>query len=144
MRMYRQRRCRTISTISRHRLLPFVLAAAALALAATSFATASTHAGHAVPNSAALGAIRSDVQQWLTSAGFKGFRVSEVMAFANNDYVAVDGVDGKPAFELLTSSSTNWVMEEPASMMWNTKYGMLRGSATTIEPIPGMSMMWAG
>jgi hypothetical protein len=35
--------------------------------------------------------------------GFGGFRVSEAMAFSNNDYVAVHNPQGKPAFELLTT-----------------------------------------
>lgn len=33
------------------------------------------------------------------------------------------------------------LMEEPASMMWNTEYGMLPHTSGTLEPISGMSMM---
>jgi hypothetical protein len=126
-----------------------VIAAAAVALAATSVATASprTHtnpATTALPTPAALAAIRDHVQQWLASAGFDGFRVREVMAFSNNDYAAVDGKSGKPAFELLVAPVQSWLMEEPASMMWNTRYGMLGNTSQTLEPIPGMSMMWGG
>ena len=140
----------TIIGMHTHRYLAAVLAVGAATLAAASFATASTRLHQASsatavsPTQSALGTARVSVQQWLVGAGFKGFRVSEVMAFNNNDYVAVDGTNGKPAFELLTSPSGNWVMEEPASMMWNTTYGMLHGTATTVEPVPGMSMMWGG
>jgi hypothetical protein len=138
----------TIIVMHIHRYFTAVLAVGAATLAAASFATASTRLHQAAtavtPTKAALGTVRGSVEQWLAGAGFKGFHVSEVMVFSNNDYVAVDGTNGKPAFELLTSPSVNWVMEEPASMMWNTKYGMLRGTGTTLEPVPGLSMMWGG
>jgi len=68
--------------------------------------------------------VRDRVERWLQSPGLSGFRVSEVMAFTNNDYVAVQDARGKPAFELLTEPS-GWLMEEPPSMMWNTRYGMM-------------------
>ena len=132
------------------RLLTSVLGAGMMTLAAVSLATASTHARErsapsaAVPTSAELSAVQGTVQQWLASLGFKGFRVSEVMAFTNNDYVAVDGKNRKPAFELIIAPDLSWLMEEPASMMWNTRYGMLRGTNTTYEPLPGLSMMWGG
>ena len=73
-----------------------------------------------------------------------GFRVSEVMAFSHNDYVAVDDEQGKPAFELLVAPNQSWVMEEPASMMWNTRYGIDRGAGSPSGPIRGMGMMWGG
>ncbi|HEY8673160.1 MAG TPA: hypothetical protein VIM76_05320, partial [Candidatus Dormibacteraeota bacterium] len=76
------------------------------------------------PSPSALGAVRDRVERWLQSPGLSGFRVSEVMAFTNNDYVAVQDARGKPAFELLTAPS-GWLMEEPPSMMWNTRYGMM-------------------
>ncbi len=126
------------------------LVAGAMALATASLAIASPRAHSssaattAVPSSAALGAIRDRVQQWLVSAGFNGFRVSEIMAFTNNDYAAVNDKSGKPAFELLVAPNRSWLMEEPASMMWNTSYGMLANTSRTVEPIPGMSMMWGG
>jgi hypothetical protein len=49
------------------------------------------------------------------------------MAFSNNDYVAVNDRSGKPAFELLYYPGTKWLLEEHVSMMWNTRYGMMRG-----------------
>ena len=79
------------------------------------------------PSSRALGKVRNQVDSWLGSRGFTGFRVSEVMAFARNDYVAVQDAKGKPAFELLTPANLRWLMEEPPSMMWNTRYGMMGG-----------------
>ena len=60
-------------------------------------------AGNAVPTGAQLTQVRNHVNVWLTSNGFKGFTVAEVMAFTNNDYVAVRDKSGKPAFELLTN-----------------------------------------
>ena len=74
-----------------------------------------------------LGDVRDWVERWLDSRGFEGFRVGEVMAFTNNDYVLVLDTNGKPAFELLTGPGQAWLMEAPASMMCNTRYGMMRG-----------------
>ena len=136
--------------MSQRRLLTGLIAAGVTALVVVSLAIASTDthqhssAAAAAPTSAELSAVQGTVQQWLASAGFKGFRVSEVMAFADNDYVAVNGKEGSPAFELIIAPDLSWLMEEPASMMWNTRYGMLRGTGSTYEPIPGLSMMWGG
>lgn len=63
------------------------------------------------------------------------------MAFTNNDYVAVRDAKGKPAFELLTGRNLGWLMEEPPSMMWNTRYGMMRGLGRTWS---GMGSMMSG
>jgi hypothetical protein len=117
------------------------LATAVVVLAAPQSRSAPASASTAGPS---LAAARNSLQAWLSTAGFPGFKVSEVMAFRNNDYVAVNDNSGKPAFELLTAPDLSWVMEEPAGMMWNTKYGMLRGTTGTLEPIPGLNMMWGG
>ena len=93
------------------------------------------------PSASALGSIRGEVESWLRSRGYGGFRVSEVMAFSNNDYVAVRDAKGKPAFELLTTPSLSWLMEEPPSMMWNTRYGMMRGYGRSWS---GMGSMMGG
>ncbi len=93
--------------------------------------------GTAKPTAAQLGAVRDRIDRWLAQAGFAGFRVAEVMAFTNNDYVAVHDPRGKPAFELLTDLATSWVMEEPPSMMWNTRYGMARGGVGGVGPMMG-------
>ena len=89
-------------------------------------------------------------ERWLQTSGFKGFRVSEVMAFSLNDYVAVHDRKGNPAFELLTGRNLGWLMEEPPSMMWNTRYGMMGGvdgrpgSRGFVGPMMGGSMMSGG
>ena len=56
-----------------------------------------------------------------------GYRVSEVMAFTNNDYVVVRNSAGRNAFELLTAPAAGWLMLEPPSLVWNTRYGMRTG-----------------
>jgi hypothetical protein len=84
------------------------------------------------------------VDSWLGENGFKGFKVAEVMAFTNNDYVAVHDTSGKPAFELLTDLNTNWLMEEPPSMMWNTRYGVMGDFGSRVGPMMGGSMMTGG
>jgi hypothetical protein len=112
----------------------------AVLLAALSLGAVSS----AAPAPVSLSAISDRVQTWLDSSQLSGFKVAEVMAFTTNDYVAVNDKAGKPAFELLVGPKRSWLMEEPASMMWNTKYGMLPHTSGTLEPIPGMSMMWGG
>ena len=67
------------------------------------------------------------VERWLADSGFDGFRVGEVMAFAWNDYALVRDAAGKPAFEVLAAPDGRWFMLEPTSMMWDTRYGMMRG-----------------
>jgi hypothetical protein len=88
--------------------------------------------------------IAAKVNSWLASSGFKGFKTAEVMAFTNNDYVAVQDAQGMPAFELLTNLRTTWVMEEPPSMMWNTRYGMMGDFGSGATPMMGGSMMAGG
>lgn len=102
----------------------------------TGGSTSSSAAGQASANG--IGAVSRQVESWLRSRGFAGFHVSEVMAFSNNDYVAVKDARGKPAFELLAWPGSGWLMEEPASMMWNTRFGMMGGLARSW---PGGGMM---
>jgi hypothetical protein len=97
--------------------------------------------GAAKPTTSQLQHIKTEVDSWLASSGFKGFSVAEVMAFTNNDYVAVHDAQGTPAFELLTNLETTWVMEEPPSMMWNTKYGMTGDLGPRVTPMMGGWMM---
>jgi hypothetical protein len=99
------------------------------------------------PSSAQLTAVRNRIDGWLAASGFKGFTVAEVMTFTSNDYVAVYDPAGKPAFELLTNLRTNWVIEEPPSMMWNSRYGVMGTARRAISPMMGGSMMggsWNG
>jgi hypothetical protein len=100
--------------------------------------------GAATPSEAQLQRIATRVDSWLASSGFKGFKTAEVMAFRNNDYVAVHDAQGMPAFELLTNLKTTWVMEEPPSMMWNTKYGMMGDFGSRVAPMMGGWMMGLG
>ena len=101
-------------------------------------------AGTGVPSASRLGALRDRIDGWLAGSGYDGFKVAEVMAFTNNDYVAVHDRSGKPAFELLTNLAGTWVMEEPPSMMWNTRYGVMRGLGTRVGPMMGGWMMGGG
>ncbi len=73
---------------------------------------------------ASLRGARALVERRLAAEGLTGFRVLEVMAFANHDYAAVRDAQGRPAFELLVDPASGWLMEEPPSMMWNMRYGM--------------------
>jgi hypothetical protein len=97
--------------------------------------------GAATPTTAQLQHIAARVDSWLAASGFKGFRTAEVMAFSNNDYVAVQDPQGMPAFELLTNLRTTWLMEEPPSMMWNTQYGMMGDFGSRVTPMMGGWMM---
>jgi len=101
-------------------------------------------AGTLKPSTAQVTTVRNRVNSWLSGDGFKGFKVSEVMAFTNNDYVAVQDKSGKPAFELLTDLNTNWLMEEPPSMMWNTRYGVMGDVGSRIGPMMGGSFVGGG
>jgi hypothetical protein len=97
--------------------------------------------GVAAPTPAQVTKIGQRVNGWLASNGFDGFKVAEVMAFTGNDYVAVHDSKGMPAFELLTDLNTNWIMEEPPSMMWNTRYGMMGDYGSRVSPMMGGWMM---
>jgi hypothetical protein len=87
-----------------------------------------------------MNAVRERASAWLRSRGFDGFKVAEVMAFSNNDYAAVEDTSGHGAFELLSGPRGEWLMPEPGpNMMWNSRYGMLRGSGRGL--IGGSGMM---
>jgi hypothetical protein len=104
-------------------------------------------AGTGIPSSTQLTAVRNRIDGWLAASGLKGFTAAEVMAFTSNDYVAVHDPAGRPAFELLTDLHANWVMEEPPSMMWNSRYGVMGTAGRAIGPMMGSSMMggsWNG
>ena len=77
---------------------------------------------------ASLDAMRGRVERWLAANGYAGFRVAEIMAFDNNDCAAIRDAHGAPAFELVAARGVDWLMQEPASMMWDTRYGMMRGT----------------
>jgi Glycosyl hydrolase family 12 len=100
--------------------------------------------GTAVPSTTQLTHVRDQVNTWLAESGFRGFSVAEVMAFTNNDYVSVRDTHNMPAFELLTDLQTNWLMEEPPSMIWNTRYGAIGDIGSQVMPMMGGSIMGGG
>lgn len=59
-----------------------------------------------------------------------GLRTGEVMQFSNNFYVLLTDSGGKPATEVLVDPETGAVtLEYGPAMMWNTRYGMMRGAS---------------
>ena len=75
-----------------------------------------------------LAAVRDRLEKKLAATGYGGFKVGEIMAFTNNDYVLVKDASGKAAFELLADPKGRWLIPEPGpNMMWNTSYGMMSG-----------------
>jgi hypothetical protein len=76
------------------------------------------------PTAADLDSVRDQVMTWLVRNGFVGYSVSGVMAFTNNDYIAIETPIGTNAFELLAAPGAGWLMLEPPSMLWNTRFGM--------------------
>jgi hypothetical protein len=84
-----------------------------------------------------------------------GLAVDEVMEFSNNYYASIrEKSTGVGAFEILIDKSTGNVVEEPPSMMWNTRYGMMggmmggagfgTGGPTTVssQQAQGMAQAW--
>jgi hypothetical protein len=89
-----------------------------------------------------LKTVRERASAWLRDRGFGGYRVAEVMAFTNNDYIAVEDSAGHGAFELLSGPRGEWLMLEPGpNMMWNTRYGMMRGEGWGMMGGSGQGMM---
>lgn len=81
------------------------------------------------PTAAELDNVRDQITTWLVKNGFENYGVSEVMAFSNNDYIAVETPKGKDAFELLAGPGAGWLMLEPPSLIWNIRYGMMAGGS---------------
>lgn len=68
----------------------------------------------------------------------------EVMQFANNFYVLLTDKQGKPATEVLVDPETGAVtLEYGPAMMWNTRYGMMRGTGGMMGG-SGSGMMGGG
>jgi hypothetical protein len=117
----------------RRALVPTLVVAAGLALAAAAFAhnpMPGMIGGFGVDvqtsvTPAQLATVRDRVERSLADSGYPRFRVAEVMAFERNDYVLVRDGAGRPAFELLADPNGRWLMPEPGpNMLWNTTYGM--------------------
>ena len=111
------------------RYVALAAAVIAVALVGVTSAASMKTAVAVTPSPKTLDALHDRIGTWLLANGLDGFHVAEVMAFSENDYVAVADAKGKDAFELLVSPASGWIMEEPPSMMWNTKYGMMGGAA---------------
>jgi hypothetical protein len=72
---------------------------------------------------------QQSVQSFLDRTGNKDLRIDELMEFDRNFYVLIKETStGTGAFELLVDKRTGAVGYEPGpDMMWNAKYGMMRG-----------------
>jgi hypothetical protein len=68
-------------------------------------------------------------QNYVTAIGNPDLEVVQVEEYTNNFYVQVsEASTGKGAFELLINKYTGSIYPEMGpNMMWNTKYGMMRG-----------------
>ena len=74
-------------------------------------------------------AARAQAQRFADRLGLK---TAEVIKFNSNYYVRLDDKTGKPATEVLVDPQSGAVtLEYGPAMMWNTRYGMMRGSGTT-------------
>ena len=73
---------------------------------------------------------QQSVQSFLGRSGDKDLRIDELMEFDRNFYALIkEKSTGIGAFELLVSKATGAVGYEPGpDMMWNAKYGPMRGS----------------
>jgi hypothetical protein len=73
-----------------------------------------------------IAAARQSAQRFADQLGLKA---GEVMQFANNFYVLLTDTQGKPATEVLVDPETGVVtLEYGPAMMWNARYGMMRGT----------------
>jgi hypothetical protein len=76
-----------------------------------------------------IAAARAQAQRFADRLDLK---TAEVMQFANNFYVLLTDKQDKPATEVLVDPETGAVtLEYGPAMMWNSRYGMMRGSGTT-------------
>jgi hypothetical protein len=86
--------------------------------------TTSTGTGPITINTAATVA-----QNYVAAIGNPDLKVTQIEEYANNFYVQVtEKSTGNGAFELLINKYTGSIYPEMGpNMMWNTKYGMMRG-----------------
>jgi hypothetical protein len=96
------------------------------------------------PTVAELDNVRDQVMTWLVVNGFQDYSVSGVTAFSNSDYVAIQSSTGDDAFELLAAPQAGWLMLEPTSMMWNTRYGMSKSFETNWSGTGRMALLMGG
>ncbi len=75
-----------------------------------------------------IGGARARAQRFADRLGLK---TGEVLQFSENFYVRVDDGNGKPATEVVVDPGSGDVtIEYGAAMMWNTRYGAMRGAAS--------------
>lgn len=74
-------------------------------------------------------AAKTIAQNYVTSTGNTDLKVAEIEEYTGNFYVLVtEKSTGNGAFELLVDKYTGSIFPEMGpNMMWNTKYGMMRG-----------------
>jgi hypothetical protein len=91
------------------------------------FGTTTSSSGQAV----SIDQAQSAVQAMLNRQGNRDLAIDELIEFQDNFYASIrEKSTGIGAFELLVNRSTGAVVPEPGpNMMWNTKYGMMSGSA---------------
>jgi hypothetical protein len=106
----------------------------------------SIHGTPTYPNNGAtidITVASTTAQNYVNSLSNPDLVVKEVEEYTNNFYVQINEKSiGKGAFELLINKYTGAIYPEMGpNMMWNTKYGMMRGSilgtpstTTTITP----------
>ena len=72
---------------------------------------------------------QQSVEAFLTQTGNNDLVIDELMEFDRNFYALIkEKSTGTGAFELLLNRQTGAVAPEPGpNMMWNTKYGTMRG-----------------
>jgi hypothetical protein len=96
------------------------------------------------PTAAELDNVREQVLTWLERNGFEGYDVSRVLAFTNNDYIVVRDTRGTNAFELLASPGAGWLMLDPPSLAWNTRFGMPKSWQTNWSGTGEMASLMGG
>lgn len=82
-------------------------------------------------------------KRYVTSLGNPDLSVKEVMEFELNFYFIVyEKSTGIGAFEMLIDRYSGWIRPEPGpNMMWNKKYGMMRGMGMRdVERYPTANM----
>ena len=128
---------------------------ASLAIAGTAMATSpsgfsmSGLFGSSSASPASMDKAQQSVQSFLERTGNSDLHIDELMEFDRNFYALIkEKSSGIGALELLVNKSTGSVGFEPGpDMMWNAKYGMMRGfggmmgfgstsGAMTVSPDP--------
>lgn len=81
-------------------------------------------------NGIAVSAISAARARAASAAKEAGLHPGEVMWFDNGLYVELKDSAGQPATEIIVDPGTGTVSTEPGpAMMWNTRYGMMRGGS---------------